>query len=283
MTTRPGYVWDSANNEWIQIGPSVADSPIYYQSTQPATAATGDIWIDENDDVPSIDSSLFYRWKKTAIGGETSLSGVDDASLPLTYTVGYEELYINGVLQVRASDYVATTGNTITGLLALSAGDIITIMSQVAYSVGDTYTQTQVNSSINALPKGAVAQVNSNSGFSTTSSTHVDITGMSVSFTGNITRKYRATFTSAQMYGTTSERASLRITGTNISQSMTYYMGIQGAYGSQLNGSVIFVASSNGTTTVKAQLARDVGSNTLTIYADSNSPMQLLIEDIGPV
>ena len=141
-TTRPGYVWSAATSEWIEIGQAAVVSPFKYQSTQPSSAATGDIWIDENDDVPSIDSSLFYRWKKTAVGGETSLSGNDDASLPLTYTVGYEELYINGVLQVRASDYTATTGNTITGLIALSAGDIVTIMSQVAYTVGDTYTQT---------------------------------------------------------------------------------------------------------------------------------------------
>jgi hypothetical protein len=134
-----------------------------------------------------------------------------------------------------------------------------------------------------ALPRGAVAQVNSNTGFATSSATHVDITGMSVSFTGNTTRKYRATFTAAQMYGTSNERASLRITGTNISQSMTYYMAIQGAFGSQLNGSVIFVASTNGTTTVKVQLNRDTGSNPVTIYADPNSPMHLFVEDIGAV
>lgn len=143
MTTRPGYVWDNTALEWVTIGPvALPGSNVFYQASAPATPATGDIWIDSDDDVPSIDSSVFYRWKETAVGGETTLSGADDNGLALKYTPGYEELYINGVLQVRGSDYVATTGNTITGLTALVAGDIVTVMSQVAYTVGDTYTQT---------------------------------------------------------------------------------------------------------------------------------------------
>ena len=87
----------------------------------------------------------------------------------MTYTVGYEELYINGVLQVRGSDYVATTGNTITGMLALSAGDTVTVMSQVAYSIGDTYTQAAadsrfVNKSVGGLNLVIPTSVNVGSG-----------------------------------------------------------------------------------------------------------------------
>lgn len=142
MTTRPGYVWDNTALEWVTIGPvALPGSTVFYQASAPSSPATGDIWIDSDDDVPSIDSSVFYRWKETAVGGETSLSGLDDTGLALKYTPGYEELYINGVLQVRGSDYIATTGTTITGLTALVAGDIVTVMSQVAYTVGDTYTQ----------------------------------------------------------------------------------------------------------------------------------------------
>jgi hypothetical protein len=153
MTTRPGYVWDDVNEEWVKIGQAAVVAPVSYQATAPTSPATGDIWIDSDDDVPSIDSSVFYRWKKTAVGGETTLSGSDDASLLLKYTVGYEELYINGVLQVRGSDYVATTGTTITGLIPLVAGDIVTIMSQAAYALADTYTQSVADSKF-ALKNG---------------------------------------------------------------------------------------------------------------------------------
>ena len=131
-------------------------NPVKYQATPPANAVAGDIWIESDVDVPSIDSSQFLRWRKTMAGGETSLSGNDDSSLSLVYTPGYEQLYINGVLQVRSQDYTATTGTTVTGLVALVAGDTVEIFSAVARTVADVYTQTQsdarfVNRSVGGL------------------------------------------------------------------------------------------------------------------------------------
>jgi hypothetical protein len=140
MTTRPGYIW--SGTEWVAIGQEAVLAPISYQTSAPSSPATGDVWIDSNDDVPSVNSTLYYRWKKTATGGETSFTGTDDNSLTLAYTAGYESVFINGVLQVRGSDYTATTGTSITGLTALTAGDIVLVESVMAYSVGDTYTQS---------------------------------------------------------------------------------------------------------------------------------------------
>lgn len=140
-TTRPGYIW--SGTEWVAIGQEAAVNPFAYQATAPTSPATGDIWVDSDDFVPSIDSAQFLRWRKTMAGGETSLSGNDDASLPLAYTPGYEQLYINGVLQVRGQDYTATDGTTVTGLTALVANDTVEVFSAVARAVADVYTQTQ--------------------------------------------------------------------------------------------------------------------------------------------
>jgi hypothetical protein len=145
MTTRPGYVWDATASEWVEIGQAAVLAPIAYQTSAPSSPATGDIWIDSDDEVPSVDSTLYYRWTKTMSGGETSLSGTDNNSLALEYTPGYESVFINGVLQVRGSDYVATTGTTVTGLTALTASDVVMVESIIAYSVGDTYTQSTLN------------------------------------------------------------------------------------------------------------------------------------------
>ena len=161
-TTRPGFIW--SGTEWVAIGQEAVVNPFYYQATAPTGAATGAIWIESDVDVPSIDSSQFLRWRKTMAGGETSLSGNDDSSLPLAYTPGYEQLYINGVLQVRGGDYTATTGTTVTGLTALVANDVVEIFSAVARTVADVYTQTQsdarfVNKTVGGLnlvvPTGA--------------------------------------------------------------------------------------------------------------------------------
>jgi len=90
-------------------------------------------------------SSSIATWVKTASGGETSLSGNDDNSQALSYTVGQELLFINGVLQKRGVDYTATTGTTITGLSALTANDIATVWTVNAFSVTGAIANTIVD------------------------------------------------------------------------------------------------------------------------------------------
>jgi hypothetical protein len=80
-------------------------------------------------------SSSITTWVKTASGGETSLTGNSDSSTTLAYTPGQEQVFINGVLQVRGSDYTATNGTSITGISALTAGDIATVTTVNAFSV----------------------------------------------------------------------------------------------------------------------------------------------------
>ena len=76
-------------------------------------------------------------WRKAAAGGETSLSGTDDFSTTLAYTVGQEQVFINGVLLERGVDYTASTGSSITGLTALVASDIATVISVGSFNVAN--------------------------------------------------------------------------------------------------------------------------------------------------
>ena len=85
------------------------------------------------------------RWSKTAAGGETTLNGADDNSVSLSYTVGYEQLYINGVLQSRGGDYTASTGSSITGITALTASDIVEVLSWTPYSVSNAVVATTID------------------------------------------------------------------------------------------------------------------------------------------
>jgi hypothetical protein len=71
-------------------------------------------------------------------GGETSLSGYDNASQALSYTPGQEQVYLNGILLVRGDDYTATNGTSITGLTALAASDFVQINCYNNYSVATT-------------------------------------------------------------------------------------------------------------------------------------------------
>jgi hypothetical protein len=87
----------------------------------------------------------FTSWKKTMAGGETSVSGTDDNSVTLSYTVGLEQVFINGVLQVRGSDYTATDGTSVTGLSALVASDIVTVVCYAPFNVANTIAPTLVD------------------------------------------------------------------------------------------------------------------------------------------
>jgi hypothetical protein len=115
---------------------------IYTGDATPSSPATGDLWIDSTY---GSGTSNILRWRDSSVTGLTTLSGTDDNGVSLVYTPGYEELYINGVLQFRGSDYVATTGTTITGLTALVAGDVVEVIAPSAAQFGDYYTQAQAD------------------------------------------------------------------------------------------------------------------------------------------
>jgi hypothetical protein len=89
--------------------------------------------------------TLGVRWSKAPAGGTTSLSGLDDNSVSLVYSVGYEQVYRNGVLLSRTNDYTATNGTTITLVDATIAGDIIEVFAQELVPLTDAISKGQFN------------------------------------------------------------------------------------------------------------------------------------------
>jgi hypothetical protein len=118
-------------------GDALITGAIYWNSTTNAMYAwTGSAW-------GSISSTAdIFRYRFTASGGETSESGLDDNGLTLSYIVGKEQVYLNGVLLARTSDYNATNGTSITGLSALAAGDILEIITFTPFEVANVLSPT---------------------------------------------------------------------------------------------------------------------------------------------
>ena len=96
----------------------------------------------------AVRSRYFY----TATGGETSLSGADNNGDTLIFADGnYVDVYLNGVLLVAGTDYNVNTTNTIAGLVALTASDIVEIVVYDTFSVfGGTFQGALTADSINA-------------------------------------------------------------------------------------------------------------------------------------
>jgi len=110
---------------------------IYWNSVSNAMFAwSGTAW-------GSISSTAdIYRYRYTAAGGETTESGPDDNGLTLSYIPGKEQVYLNGILLARTSDYNATNGTSITGLAALAAGDILEIVTFTAFELVNVLSPT---------------------------------------------------------------------------------------------------------------------------------------------
>ena len=89
--------------------------------------------------------SNYTRWTKTLGASATTISGLDDDSLPLTYTVGNEEVFINGILLTNVTDYTATSGSTIVLTEAAFSGDIVEVKTFETINVANLYTQTQAD------------------------------------------------------------------------------------------------------------------------------------------
>jgi hypothetical protein len=118
-------------------GNALITGAIYWNSVTNAMYAwTGSEW-------GSISSTAdIYRFRFTASGGETSKSGLDDNGLTLAYIPGKEQVYLNGVLLARTSDYTATDGTSISSLAALTSGDILEIITFTAFELADSIARS---------------------------------------------------------------------------------------------------------------------------------------------
>jgi hypothetical protein len=118
-------------------GDALIEGAIYWNSSTNAMYAwTGSEW-------GSISSTAdIYRFRFTASGGETSISGTDDNGLTLAYIPGKEQVYLNGVLLARTSDYTATDGSSLTSLAALVASDIVEVITFTAFELADSIARS---------------------------------------------------------------------------------------------------------------------------------------------
>jgi hypothetical protein len=123
-------------------GNALIEGALYWNSVDNAMYAwdaTGSTW-------GSISSTAaIYRYKFVATGGETSVSGTDANGLTLSYLAGKEQVYLNGVLLVRGSDYTASNGTSITGLAALTASDVLEVITFTAFDLATAIPNTTID------------------------------------------------------------------------------------------------------------------------------------------
>jgi hypothetical protein len=257
-----------------------ADTYVYAQPTEPTAPQVGDIWVDTASDIPSIDNTTVYRWSKTAVGGETSLTGAGNDLSILQYIAGYEQVYLNGVLLAKDLDYFATNGTSITGLTALSSGDIVEVISPYAIELTDVYTKsvsdskydTKASSGLNlVIPTGVVV----GSGTGTVSASG------KISFSGASSIRIDNCFTNAydnykiifRLSGISATNQPIRmqfVDGTTPAASTLYYFAANGLFFSGSASQTFGAAATSAIICYASSVAPDLTHFSMDVITPNN-------------
>jgi hypothetical protein len=129
-----------------------------YQADAPSSPDVGDIWIESDSSADSFDPNIIRRHTFTATAAQTNFVA------SVNFVDGYEQVYFNGLLLLKTTDYTTSGNNTVTLTSAAAAGDIVEIVTVTNLNSTNTYTQSEINNivdtQINNLIANAPAALN---------------------------------------------------------------------------------------------------------------------------
>ena len=144
------------------------------------------------------------------------------------------------------------------------------------FSAGAVYTAAQAN----RFPRGVMgrAVATATQTFTTTSS--VDFTSLSVTFTAVANRYYKLSFSLPSVTGSASNRFVTQIRDGSNTELLAVYNEVTSLGYSICNYTT--QTFSAGSKTIKLSGYRDSGSGNIGSYGAAQSPMELTVEDMGP-
>ena len=110
-----------------------------YQTTAPTSPEVGQIWIDSDDEVDVFDKNIIRRQTFTAVAEQ------DTFTTDIQFIPGYEQVFMNGILLLRTTDYTTPTEHTVVLTADATAGDIIDVITITNLNSVNTYTQAEIN------------------------------------------------------------------------------------------------------------------------------------------
>ena len=127
-----------------------------YQTTAPTSPEIGQIWIDSDDNVTTFDSNIIRRKTVTATAGQT----VFTTDVP--FIDGFEQVFMNGLLLVKTTDYATSNSNTVTLTSGAAVSDIIEIVTVTGANSVSTYTQAETDALLAANTSVAPLSISAN-------------------------------------------------------------------------------------------------------------------------
>lgn len=175
--------------QWNQILAPV------YQAEAPTSPAIGQIWVDEDSTTTSFDPNIIRRHTFTATAGQTVFT------TSINFVDGYEQVYFNGMLLLKTTDYTTSNNNTVTLTSAAALNDIVEVVTVTNLNSVNTYTQAEINSAILV----AVPSQTGNSG------KYLTTNGSSTSWGTIDLSGYLSTSTAASTYATITNKNDIEV------------------------------------------------------------------------
>jgi hypothetical protein len=269
-------------------GNALITGALYFDTTANEMRVwTGTLWKATGSAVNGTAERVVY----TATAAQTTFAVIYDA--------GYVDVYLNGVKQVQAVDFTATSGTDIVFAVGLTAGDIVDIVAYGAFVLADVYTKVQSDARYLQLAGGtmtgaitfAAGQVFPGAGDVTLDGAET-LTNKTIAFGSNTLTGVQPTLVSGTSIKTVNSTTLLGsgdlavqptlVSGTNIktvnsesllgsgniSIPLTSPAGTTGQV--QINSSGAFGAVSEGTT---GQVLTSQGAGAAPVFATATSPV----------
>ena len=134
----------------IEVGSNPASLTINDAITFPTSDGTSGQLLSTNGsgtlgftDAPSTGVTTFTY---SVTGNQTVFSGSDDNGASLSYTLGLEQVYLNGIKLVVGDDYARTSTSSITLQANAVSGDVLEVVAQTSISnlVQGFFTTTEL-------------------------------------------------------------------------------------------------------------------------------------------
>ena len=126
---------DGTNPEWAAV-----PNEIVYSATAPSSPVAGQVWINTAATTQSFDPNLIRRSTFVSTAGQTEYTVAN------AFVDGYEQVFFNGVLLQKTTDYTTSGGTTITLVTAAEVNDLVEVLSITNLNSTNTYTQAEISS-----------------------------------------------------------------------------------------------------------------------------------------
>ncbi len=121
---------------------TLSPDEVTYSANAPTSPVLGQVWIESDSENTSFDPNIIRRHTFTATAAQTNFVA------SVSFIDGYEQVYFNGLLLLRKTDYTTSGGNTVILAEAAASGDIVEIVTITNLNSTNTYTQAEINSAL---------------------------------------------------------------------------------------------------------------------------------------